>query len=401
MASSINKQTYLHSLNLFFIGYVIVTEGLRSTIFKYDIAQRTTLILLIIVIAANLMQRIAWRKTGAIAIYAWVAWTIYVVIMKLYYGINSKTNTPMDVWIWTKLFLPCSVLVISYFECIKNTNKIIKIAVYGLAFNLLLIVIFGTSKFDAEGGMGNEQPLKAFVFLAFLCLARYYKIVNKVVFFLGLILALGVTFWIATRKALAADAIILVGYFYSSRKLSFKTAIVTIILLVFAYWCYDFILNNTFIGERIEAGAEADNSKWNPSGNWFLNLMQDRAYFYVVGWEYFLDRPFFGIGINNFTYYTGIPELPIHSEYMVQICECGIIGCVFYFTFLFSMLYGILRTPFLRGVYLIVGACFLSILWLSFTAWIYDGVFYMMLYATIIAIPKLYMRKNRVYGQIR
>lgn len=392
--SATTKSNYVHYINLFYLGFITVSEALRYFLFPIDGAQRGTFIVLVVVFFANLGNKGFWKKAGGLATIGWICWTVYATIMKLRFGLNP-TDTPMSIWIWNKLLMPCSVLVIATYECMCNPKRLIRVIIYCLCFNLLIYTIFGKSKFDVEGGLGNEQPLKAFVFLAFLCVASYYKIINKKSFFAATALALGITFWIATRKALAAEAIILVAYFYSNRKINLKTALLTVLVLIFADLAYDFILNNTFIGERIEEQAEADYSKWNPNNNWFLNLVQDRAFFYVVGWDYFLKYPIFGIGIGNFTYYTGIPELPIHSEYMVQICECGIVGCVFYLTFMLSMLRGLLKTPFLKGAYLIIGASFLAMLWLSFTAWVYDGCYYMMLYALIISIPRLYLRDKK------
>lgn len=396
-----SRLNHVHCINLFYIGFTIIWEALRSTIFHVDGAMRANLILFIIVIFINLGRHGFWKKAGSMAVFGWIAWTVYVIIMKLHFGFNA-TDVSMNIWIWSKLIFPCSILVISCYECMSSKIRFIKLVTYCLALNLLLILLLGPNQSvrDIEGGLGNGESLKSFVFLVFLCLGYYYKIFGWKLLVIGLIMAFSLTFMIATRKALAAEVIVLLAFFYSKRKFTLKMALATIVLLVVADFAFNFVMDNTFMGERIKAGAETDNSQWNPNNNWFLSLVEDRAYFYVVGWDYFLKYPVFGIGIGNFTYYTGIPELPIHSEYMVQLCECGIIGCIFYLIFMLSMVRGLLKTPFLKGEYLILGAGLLSMLWLSLTAWVYDGCYYMMLYALIISIPRLYLRDKKT-GKVK
>lgn len=386
-----SRINYAHAVNLFYLGYTILSQILRTTVLQIDSAQRINLILFLLVIIVNVIRSKGfWAKVGFLPIGAWIVWTIYATILKVHFGFNLS-SAPMNIWIWVHLIMPCSILVIAYYECMCSPQRFIKLVTYCLALNLVLATVLGQSKFDEEGGLGNGESLKAFVFMVFICVAENYRIISKKFFYLGLILAIGITFWIATRKALAAEAIVIVAYFYSSRKLSLKTALLTILLLIIANYAYDYIMSNTFMGERIQEGAERDYSEWNPNNNWFLTLMQDRALYYTVGWDYFLKHPIFGIGIGNFPYYTGVIELPIHSEYMIQICECGIVGCVFYLAFMLSMLRNILKTPYLSGAFLVITAGYLAMLWLSFTAWIYDGVFFMMLYALIAGVCKYYI----------
>lgn len=392
-----SRANIVHRINLFYIGFTIVWEALRSTIFHVDGAMRANLILFVVVIFANLSKKGFWRKAASAAVIGWIAWTVYVIIMKLHFGFNP-TDVPMNIWIWGRLIFPCSVLVISCYECSNDKLRFIKLVTYCLAFNLLLILLFGSNQSarDVEGGLGNEESLKSFVFLVFLCLGYYYKIFGWRLLIIGLIMAFSLTFMIATRKALAAEVIVLLAFFYSKRKFTLKMALATIVLLVVADFAFNFVMDNTFMGERIKEGTERDYSQWNPNNNWFLSLVEDRAYFYVVGWDYFIQHPLFGIGIGNFPYYQrSVSDLPIHSEYMVQLCECGIIGCIFYLVFMLSMIRGLLKTPFLKGEYLILGAGLLSMLWLSLTAWVYDGVYYMMLYALIISIPVLYLEDEK------
>jgi len=63
-------------------------------------------------------------------------------------------------------------------------------------------------------------------------------------------------------------------------------------------------------------------------------MFDHRAAQYIIGWETFKNNPINGVGLSNFVNVSGY-STPLHSEYMVQISECGLIGVS-----LFALFYG-------------------------------------------------------------
>ncbi len=141
------------------------------------------------------------------------------------------------------------------------------------------------------------------------------------------------------------------------------------------------------MGQRFYA-IEDSAERFNTSDIAWLNFLGDRAYFYIEGWELFKENPICGIGINNFVVIAQ-SELPIHSEYIVQLCECGIIGCILFVLFYASLLrysrgikgdirHKILFTGYLR-----------SVIFLGLMAWTYQFTYYFICFGIIIGYRAL------------
>ena len=114
-------------------------------------------------------------------------------------------------------------------------------------------------------------------------------------------------------------------------------------------------------------------------------MLGDRAIQYELGYMTFLKHPWTGIGLTNFMSVTGYPYR-LHTEYMTQLCENGIIGfslLVFFYFLLIRKLYvnykkyGDDITIVLFGL--------LAILFINITAWTYCTVFGMIYYAIILS----------------
>lgn len=98
-----------------------------------------------------------------------------------------------------------------------------------------------------------------------------------------------------------------------------------------------FVMSHTMVGERMLATKSQAESVQLKSGT-ILDYLGDRGWYYIVGWDMFLQSPVRGIGYYNFRNFN-VHDLPLHSEYMMNICEGGIIAVVLYFSFLLRMLF--------------------------------------------------------------
>ena len=104
-----------------------------------------------------------------------------------------------------------------------------------------------------------------------------------------------------------------------------------------------------------------------------MNFLGDRAYFYINGWRLFCEQPVFGIGLFNFRQ-TMRTHLPIHSEYIVQLCEMGIIGSILFINYYRSIFKRIRIVNSLgeKKIALIFLGWMAALLFVSLTTWTYE-----------------------------
>ena len=113
-----------------------------------------------------------------------------------------------------------------------------------------------------------------------------------------------------------------------------------------------------------------------------MQLLGDRAIQYVHSWEMFWNNKLTGIGLMKYSELNIVYEgLPLHSEYMVELAECGLVGASLFAAFYILMFRRLIfncknggskeLSAFLLG-------SLLAIAFINFTSWTYDSpVFYM------------------------
>ena len=106
-----------------------------------------------------------------------------------------------------------------------------------------------------------------------------------------------------------------------------------------------------------------------------------------MGWKIFIEHPWFGVGLSNFQIETGYP-LPIHSEYIVQLCEGGIVGSILFIMFYLNILKCIISVKTSNkdnlGIYLLFLSLFLTVCFINLTAWTYQFSHYFICFGLII-----------------
>ena len=262
---------------------------------------------------------------------------------------------------------------------------------YGL-FTLLLIDEFaGLTAEQNVGKLGNMGPLNTMFVIFYASLLFAHKWLKKQTLLLSIAFTFLIIVLIATRKAFGAALIMLIFLILSQVKLSFKSLALTIVLSLITIGSVNLALNNSTMGKRFES-IEESGMKFNTTDNEVLNLLGDRAFFYITGTEIFLENPITGIGLNNFTNKSGT-NYRIHSEYIVQITEGGIIGCLFFLLFYLSIsrkLYQIWKTN--RNTrtltFVLIGG-FSAILFVNITAWTYEFPHYFACFGVIIGYLKI------------
>lgn len=116
---------------------------------------------------------------------------------------------------------------------------------------------------------------------------------------------------------------------FSSKKIFYIIFSFIVIFLLGQY-----IINNTNMGERMVALSSGEETGQYIKTGTILDLLGERAIYYIVGWSNFLENPLFGIGLWNYQMYN-FSFYPLHTEYMIHICEGGIFASSLYFPFIF------------------------------------------------------------------
>lgn len=376
-------------LNYFFLAYCIIKPATISLFGSIDGAGRIEVFLVLFILFGQLITKDNFLKLAVTTpCRYWFLWCIYVTIAWLYFGLPHPTLTNF-LFIFHCIFKPCLALFISIQEYKRDSKLFSQWMLLVLVFYTIIGVFFDTGGSEEERGgelLGNRLALNA---MAMSAVAAFQYIRNNIKlyhFILCILLATSAIMMVATRKALTGEFIILLFFIFS--KINLKKVHHVFLLIVIAigiYYAIDYILNNTLLGERL-SNIEEDGLKYNDSNNPFLNLLGDRAFFYLVGWDLFIDNQLFGIGINNFmavTKYT----LPIHSEYIVQLAECGIVGTIMFLMFNIGILQLIFRSrknDYDKSTYGVCLGWMCALLFIGLTAWTYDQIVYFVVTGLII-----------------
>lgn len=387
------------SINYIYIAYVVLWPLISTLFLPIDAAGRMYMILASTAIIFNINKKLFIFTIKRAPIATWFCWGIYVAIAWLVIGKNS-TNLNNYEFVFLKIFLPLISMIISCYETYKNPRKFL-VFLLCLYFTYSLIgVLFeqGSDVAWERGGMllGNSLPLTTVCtcFIASVCEVKGW--IKRYMLFVCFAIAIVSILTTATRKAfLALFIIIFFWYLAKNNKFNIGSILKLSLLTIVIYYVAMIILNNTLLGERLFEAAMNTNP-YNTTNNKFLDLLDDRAIFYIEGWLLFLKNPITGIGLRNFMVDFDFPH-PIHSEYMVQIAETGIIGTTLYVIFYILIIRLILKTrknKLNSNIFLIMLGFIATILFISLTSWTYEFSRYYVIFGLVIGYS-YYLIHNR------
>lgn len=163
-----------------------------------------------------------------------------------------------------------------------------------------------------------------------------------------------------------------------------------LVLLFFFAYAGRYILDNSFVGNRLLTHETSD--KFYVHTGTIIDVLGDRAIYYVLGFRNFLTNPLFGIGLWNFNNFNNF-GYPLHSEYMIHFCEGGIIGISLYAYFVCSLLYSLLRIFWEQkyNYHFVVLMAFVSYLFIGLTA---REIYYTQFFP-ILGICLAYVKQNK------
>lgn len=386
------------NLNLFYLSLMILWKALQGTVMPFDSGGRTTLFLTLIVFFLNIRNKNFREIAFGAPSMLWLIWVIFSAINLYIQGYNVKSIS-YSFFIIHHLFAPYVVMVVAAFEFARNRELLFKIMLYTFMVYSIIGFFFMDNFYVAmqegrsvENTLGNLLALNTVFIIFYAALQNNFKFINQKRLYFFIIFAFIILIISATRKAVGAAVIIYISLVLSQIKINLKNIIKLAIILTITSFVYDYVMENTFLGERFIEEAEKEHYTGN---NPFLKLVGDRANFYITGYDVFMKNPIFGVGIGNYMYYTGTQHV-LHTEYMVQMCENGLVGTIIFVLFYASIIYQLLKvkvvSPMFKSErYIMIGAI-AAILFIGITAWIYDFEFYFAVIGT--AIGHIYYSKK-------
>lgn len=391
----------LQVINYIYLALAILWDPIQRGFLHIDGKGRIMFMLTILIFLVNIVldKRFLKKEVFSRPAVFWGLWIIYSGINLQFQGYYGELS--FSFFFVHQLFKPFLIMVIAAKETQRNPEKVFKLfTIVFTAFALLSVTVLGgvheTHEDRLTGQLGNTGPLNTIYVIFFAALLFVHKKIKWRTLIPLTIFAFAVISMAATRKAFGAAVIIALTFVLSQIKFSAKNIILALILSAGFYFGGNYALENTALGKRFEEGVEVGVEK-NTTNIEVLSFLGDRVFFYVKGWEIFNNNMLTGIGLKNFMHKNHGP-LVIHSEYMVQLAECGIIGSMLFLLFYFWIGKNLIRiwrkNPLQsRPALWILAGGFGAVLFINFTAWTYEFEQYFAAFGVMIGYIK-YIQNN-------
>lgn len=270
----------------------------------------------------------------------WLALTLYHWINAMTKGVPGVNE--IDLLHGFKIY--ASIAIFAYWASIdfkKTVNILILTYLVRCVVVLFLTVGFGyeessdriTGAGGSSTGLGQMAAITG-IFVVYLNAFRHVTLQKNI---LLLTLPMLVIVLSMTRNALAMVMIsiltisMLAG---GTKRISSFRVLTGLLLFALVALITLTLLSDSAFGQRFQQTREDSHFfMQNATGTIFDTIVGDRLVYYVLGWEFFLKNPITGIGMWNFKYTYG-GDYPLHSEYMVHLCEGGLIGITLWILFL-------------------------------------------------------------------
>lgn len=379
----------IKAYNYFFIFMCIIWQPFQYYILKVDGAGRTIMVLSIFAILLNLVE--FWKQKKLYLTPAFICWMVlfcYSMWNAFSKGFYAEFGTFK--FLRDKFFDSFILLIVLMLELKKDKRRCLWVIWLSIGVYLLIglpsFIMNPEERFLVEG-IGNLFPLHA---VAFLFVSSILFVEERIRMWFFVVITLGISaliFLSGTRKAFGAEIIILLGVVLNNGKERNLWAWVRLVFLgsILAIGVY-YVINNTIVGERILEGTDdrmyvqlVENQRLN---DLIMAMLGDRGVQYESALELFHEHYWTGIGLTNFMDMSG-GDLVLHSEYMVQLCENGMIGFVLLMLFYVLLVIGLVSNRKVLGKRKIGMALFglFAILFINFTSWTYCMEYVMVCYA--------------------
>lgn len=376
--SNTSKASIKTVINLAYLVFLIVWQPIKMLTIQIDGKGRIPFVLTLFVLLYNLFVNPDVRKLmGGKPFIIWLIWIVYAFVNMMVKGYHFDSNTPLF-YLVNKLLAPYLALTLTCHEGVVNRKRLVRLLVFAFAFYCVLGFFFmgrAHSEDDSSLTLGNALAIYGSLLVFLLIAARNEEAMSGFGFTTLVVLVLLMIISTATRKAFGVAAILIAFYGLSLVSLKPKNIIFVVVLAIGAYVGVEYVMDNTYLGERLSNTSEQAESRIDyASDSKFLQFVGDRAPHYVLGWEIFKQHPVTGIGLNNFIHVSGFTER-LHTEYMVQFTENGLIGFILFVLYNFWYIKNLnrLRRASENKSKAIIGLGWIvALLFLEVTAWTYD-----------------------------
>lgn len=376
-----------YHFNIFYIAVLFMWPVIKSLYLNIDGADRISGILTIIAIIVNFKS----LSIGPSAMKIWIIWVFYSIFNVLFKGYTQEY--PFLWWSLVQLICPLVSMLVVYNSVLYKGDKFLRLLIFFYLFYVLLGIFsmdIGNDSGRVRNAMGNTYLNNAIFFMPFMLLYyKTHKISTSVLYFF-IAVVFSIIVLTGERKGLAAFFIMIVGMliarrFKKSSKIKISTMILVIIILALSAYGALYLFENTLAGARFN--KQFLDTEY--SDNLFLTLMGDRGFMYYFGFIIFLDNPLTGLGLTNFSNHFFNPmQLMLHTEYMVELTENGLIGSVLFIILYMGMIVRILkmyRSGKASYETFVLGSALLAVIEINFFAWTYSYRYYFMLFGLIFA----------------
>lgn len=362
-----NNKSFTTIVNYLFIFLSINYILIVYFITKFDNAGYGLIFLSLLVLLLNKddFQILQGQKP----IVFWLLWCIFAF---LNYYVHPHSFSKMPVFeLYRKIFIPLIVLTVVTKEYKRNANGLLWLCFITHIMHLATGYFFDKGIFyrggDEEHLLGNSYAIISSFSIFYMSLLNRVKKLSNILYIVLSIVVVVALSMLGTRKAFGAGLLMIMFWVLSLFEL--KKIWSWILVGVFFYFGilgYNYLMEYTFMGERMELLEVQQEIELPPDAPKFLQKFGDRGPHYYYGWQIFKSHPLIGVGANQ----ANVKGIYIHTEYMAQLADNGIVGFSLFFLLYFWVIKRVLKKQKMNKS---IGRCMLgglvSILFLFSTAW--------------------------------
>ena len=303
-------------------------------------------------------------------------------------------------------FCLCIVFLWAMVDIKKTVKMLLSAYLLRCFFVLFLLVLGGYSGGRLTGAGGSATGLGQMaaligIYIAYANVFRKISIQKNVFYFS---LPFLIVILSQSRNSLAMLVISLIACFFSYNgwrkgNANIKFVVCLCGIVTTALFAMP-VLEQTSIGQRAAQVSQATEGSYiyrNYATNTiFDKIVGDRLVYYVKGWDFFKGNPMTGIGMWNYRVLTR-GQYPLHSEYMVHLCEGGVCAAVLWVIFVGYVLVNLFL---MKTDKVAKKVALLSIALLLFCGIYAREFFYEMFYPSY-ALSLALIKKNRDYERMQ
>lgn len=332
------------SANGFFIGaavfLLIIWDASKAYLgLEGALVQAVVLLPIVGLGLVQALSRAQVNRSTRLPLGIWWIWIIYSLTNTfLIEGFDPHRDTNSFVFVGSIILCPLLVLLISAKQLAIKT--VLNVAIFALAVRMGMSILFDDVGYlggDAYARLGSEFNANAIAsgaVFAFALIALKGEM-GRISWFDWIVTGISLYVLVLSGSVKFFFAALLMFSFLLARSAAAalksrraRTFAILGVLLVSAsvVWVPQSALYGRIL-DKYERSISAEKTE---------AMFDNRAAQYLIGYSAFEENPINGIGLRGFVAYSG-HTAPLHSEYLVQLVEGGLIGSVLFLIFNLSI----------------------------------------------------------------